>query len=144
MPRVRCQRLPQLVMQSNAKRYNLQMRIANRNVWPGEDPFGGAGETSDGFVDVCLVTALRSLGVPVPYTGSGPFRALRDGNNMLSPFGFKLIPVKSGVFRDHDCLAIAPLELQADVCPMFKTHQVCANRLIIWFALCFSASAVGT
>ena len=37
--------------------------------------------------NVCLVDALRSLGVPVPYVCDGPFWALRDGNRMLSGFG---------------------------------------------------------
>ena len=31
--------------------------------------------------------ALRSVGVPVPYTRDGPFWALADGNDMLRPFG---------------------------------------------------------
>ena len=36
--------------------------------------------------NVCLINALRSLGVPVPYAADGPFWALRDGNRMLEPF----------------------------------------------------------
>ena len=37
--------------------------------------------------NVCLVDSLRSLGVPVPYSGDGPFYALADGNIFLSPYG---------------------------------------------------------
>ena len=36
---------------------------------------------------VCLVDALRSLGVNVPYTEHGPLWALRDGNRLLQPHG---------------------------------------------------------
>ena len=38
------------------------------------------------FQNVCLIDALRSLGVKVPYIGHGPFWALADGNKMLHPF----------------------------------------------------------
>ena len=37
--------------------------------------------------DVCLVDALRSLGVRVPYVRDGPFWAQADGNAMLREFG---------------------------------------------------------
>jgi hypothetical protein len=40
--------------------------------------------------NVCLVNALRSLGLPVPLSGPGPFRALTDGNAMLRPLGLGL------------------------------------------------------
>lgn len=39
------------------------------------------------FTETCLVDAFRSLGVKVPYTKSGPFWAVGDGVDMLSPFG---------------------------------------------------------
>jgi len=58
------------------------------------DPRGGAGEGVE-FSDVCLVTALRNLGVLVPYVTNGPFRALRDGNRFLEPFGKHLARVGS-------------------------------------------------
>jgi hypothetical protein len=53
-----------------------------------DGPLGGmeAGEHRD----ACLVTALRHLGVPVLDQGPGPFRAHRDGNRFLSPFGLSL------------------------------------------------------
>ena len=37
--------------------------------------------------NVCLVDALRSVGMAVPYSRHGPFWALADGNDMLRPFG---------------------------------------------------------
>ena len=37
--------------------------------------------------NVCLIDALRGLGVKVPYTKDGPFWAMADGNPMLSRFG---------------------------------------------------------
>ena len=43
--------------------------------------------------NVCLVEALRSLGVPVPLTRSGPLWAMVDGNPLLAPFGKLLKPV---------------------------------------------------
>ena len=39
-------------------------------------------------MDVCLVDALRSLGVPLQYRCDGPFWALADGNAWLRPYGF--------------------------------------------------------
>ena len=50
---------------------------------------------ADGLQDVCLVTALRSFGVSVPYTSNGPFRALADGNVFLEPFRMQLVHVSS-------------------------------------------------
>ena len=44
-----------------------------------------AGDEAE-FHSVCLITALRKLGVPMPITCSGPFRALGDGNLMLHQF----------------------------------------------------------
>ena len=37
--------------------------------------------------NVCLVDALRALGVHVPYVSDGPFKALSDGNEWLRPHG---------------------------------------------------------
>ena len=39
------------------------------------------------FADNCLVDSLRSVGIKVPYTKAGPFWALKDGDEMLAPFG---------------------------------------------------------
>jgi len=52
------------------------------------DPVGGVGQASGehGHRHLCLPRALHALGVPVAITRSGPFRALGDGNRMLSPF----------------------------------------------------------
>ncbi len=58
--------------------HNLTMRYVSGNLAPNDplrDAFGGSSSSSD-LSDVCLVSALRSLDVPVPYTTSGPFRAL--------------------------------------------------------------------
>ena len=38
------------------------------------------------FSQVCLVDAIRSLGVKAPYVRNGPFWALADGNCLLEPF----------------------------------------------------------
>ena len=54
-----------------------------------DDMIGGV-EPNGAFTDVCLVTSLRHLGVPLEYSSNGPFRALRDGNQWLSPFGMQL------------------------------------------------------
>ena len=54
------------------------------------DPFGG-GKDFNGYSNVCLVSSLRALGAEVPYTSSGPFRALNHGNLMLAPVGMFLI-----------------------------------------------------
>ena len=43
--------------------------------------------------DVCLVTSLRNLGVDVPYTVNGPFRALADGNKFLLPARKQLVRI---------------------------------------------------
>ena len=43
------------------------------------------------YKDVCLVTALRTLGAPVEYERGGPFRAMTDGNPMLLPFRLRLV-----------------------------------------------------
>ena len=68
---------------------------------PGnEDPAGGARVQSEAVMselrNVCLVSALRELGVAVPYTRSGPFRALADGNSMLRPFNYHLEAMPAG------------------------------------------------
>ena len=38
------------------------------------------------YTDTCLVDAIRSLGVKIPYEGNGPFKALTDGNKQLARF----------------------------------------------------------
>ena len=43
-------------------------------------------QMSGKFSHVCLVDAMRSLGVKVPYLKNGPFWALADGNPLLEPF----------------------------------------------------------
>jgi hypothetical protein len=47
-----------------------------------EDRLGGM----DGGANLCLVSALQSLGVPVQASAPGPYWALSDGNTMLRPF----------------------------------------------------------
>ena len=42
------------------------------------------------YSNTCLIDAFRICGVPVPYTSSGPFWALRDGNRFLQEFGMFL------------------------------------------------------
>ena len=37
--------------------------------------------------EVCLIDALRSLGVQLSYQTDGPFWALADGNKLLHPHG---------------------------------------------------------
>ncbi|CAJ1371508.1 unnamed protein product, partial [Effrenium voratum] len=54
--------------------------------------------TEERKVEVCLIDALRSLGVPLQYTDNGPFWALRDGNRMLlphKPLGMQILPMAS-------------------------------------------------
>lgn len=63
------------------------------------DPFGGAGD-SEQYRKVCLVDAINALGVSVPYTSHGPFRALTHGNPMLQPFGYRLLHVSS-ITKEH-------------------------------------------
>ena len=48
---------------------------------------GSVSRSVDRKKNVCLIDALRSLGVPVQYASNGPFWALGDGNRMLEPFG---------------------------------------------------------
>ena len=38
------------------------------------------------YIDVCLVNSFRALGYKVPYTSSGPFWAIKDGNRFLAPW----------------------------------------------------------
>ena len=56
------------------------------------DPIGGPSNAIGAFTNVCLVDSLRSHGIDVAYTKSGPFRALADGNPMLAGFGLQLVP----------------------------------------------------
>lgn len=52
--------------------------------------------------NVCLVRALRSLGLAVPLSGPGPFRARTDGNRMLAPLGLALRYVDEITLRTGD------------------------------------------
>ena len=40
----------------------------------------------------CLVSAFRGLGIKVPYVQDGPFWVLKDGSEMLRPFGYSINP----------------------------------------------------
>ena len=40
----------------------------------------------------CLVSACRGLGIKVPYAQDGPFWVLKDGSEMLRPFGYGINP----------------------------------------------------
>ena len=40
----------------------------------------------------CLVSAFRGLGIKVPYAQDGPFWVLKDGSEMLRPFGYSINP----------------------------------------------------
>ena len=51
---------------------------------------GPLGNDTSGYSDVCLIDALRRLGVPVEASRSGPLWALMDGNSILRPFGLQL------------------------------------------------------
>jgi hypothetical protein len=51
-----------------------------------DDTFGGMHADAN----LCLVGALRSLGVPVSSSTAGPLWALGDGNAMLQPFAKRL------------------------------------------------------
>ena len=63
-----------------------------------------------------MVTALRSLGVPVEYERAGPFWALRDGNAMLYAFSKKLEPASA--------------------------QSLCLGRYVVWRSNHFVAAAV--
>ena len=52
--------------------------------------------------NVCLVRALRSLGIPIPLSGTGPFRARTDGNRLLAPLGLALRYVDELSLRTGD------------------------------------------
>ncbi len=52
--------------------------------------FAGSMEDVGGFQHVCLLTALRALGINVPIKRNGPFRALADGNPLMAPLGYTL------------------------------------------------------
>ena len=54
------------------------------------DKLGNTGSVGD-YRNVCLLQALRALRVDVPIERSGPFRALRDGNEFLRPNGLRLV-----------------------------------------------------
>lgn len=46
---------------------------------------------NEGWVNHCLVQSLHHLGVPVSLSRDGPLWALADGNQMLEPFGLRLM-----------------------------------------------------
>ncbi len=97
-------RKPALNNSSGRMKYNLRTRFANGRLHPDDplrDLLGGSGvelpeTTGQSFRDVCLITSLRNLGVPLKYSKDGPFRALSDGNPMLGPFGKRLVRVDDG------------------------------------------------
>ena len=69
------------------------------------DPLGGMMQEGE-CRDVCLVVAIQQLGIPLPITRSGPFRALLHGNPMLRPFGAVLVripypEITSGLYVVH-------------------------------------------
>jgi len=49
--------------------------------------------SEDMLKDVCLPLCFRCYGIPVPLTTSGPFWIIKDGNAMLRPFGYCVLPV---------------------------------------------------
>ncbi len=53
------------------------------------DPLGSHSQSPQ-VKDVCLVVALQSLGLPVQPIRPGPLRAMRDGNELLCPWGLTL------------------------------------------------------
>jgi len=57
------------------------------------DPLGAVGSDKEAR-NMCLVHSLNALGVPIKCDKDGPFRALADGNPMLTSFGLKLVPAK--------------------------------------------------
>ena len=67
--------------------------------------------------NVCLVEALRSLGVHVPYSCDGPFWALADGNDWLRPRGFL------GCKRFCDCV------LQNIGRKVLRLEKVCKKQI---------------
>ena len=79
----RIKTLPSLVLSSSRSSWKRRFRVIDL------DKVGSTGD-ADGFQQVCLVTSLRNLGVQLPYTSNGPFKALADGNPMLEPLGKKL------------------------------------------------------
>ena len=88
---------PTLVFSDAIAGWNVRHRVVDHRLL--KDPCGGAlsGErVSHDFADVCLVDSLRALGADVPYSSSGPFRAIADGNQMLAPLGLFLTPVSFG------------------------------------------------
>ena len=56
---------------------------------PGEDAVVGSYGSMGAFSDVCLVHAIRGLGIPVSPDRHGPF-SIADGNRMLKPYGYML------------------------------------------------------
>lgn len=63
----------------------------------------------------CLVSAFRGLGIKIPYVQDGPFWVLKDGSEMLRPFGYGInpearlcttSPEKWLICRDGHCIAL--------------------------------------
>ena len=82
---------PTLVISTRRAWWNKHFSVIDQHR-VSKDRLGGASHESTGLTDVCLITSLRSLGVPVDYTHSGPFRALAHGGPMLKHFGHRLQP----------------------------------------------------
>ena len=70
---------PSLVWSQSQRLWNKTMRVVDL------DRVGGTGPDTS-LRDICLISSLRSLGIPVTCETSGPFRALADGNRFLQPF----------------------------------------------------------
>ena len=75
-------------------------------------------------VNVCLVDALRSLAVPVPYASDGPLFALRDGNAWLHE---GLQPGKCVVHKKHP---FAGFEMWLDrICMRRTSHKTHVGKV---------------
>jgi hypothetical protein len=59
-----------------------------------------------GFHYVCLIDSLRALGFHVPYSRSGPFMALQDGNEFLKPFNRQLVRLSSHADPGHGAFVV--------------------------------------
>ena len=85
--------LPKLRLSGSKGGYNKTIACIDLNVKlsheRSRDARGSAGEEGP-FRHVCLFRALQSLGIPVVIDRSGPLRALRNGNEILSPHGYEL------------------------------------------------------
>ena len=68
-------------------------RMSLRSINQEFGPTPMLGDDSTGYMQVCLVNALRRHGIPVVAPRDGPFWALRDGNTFLMPFGMELVHI---------------------------------------------------